>query len=163
MTELAQLRRKFRNYEKELDKAIMAGLYSAGLEMEATAKRSITEGGKTGRVYQRRSVTHQASAPGQAPASDTGRLVQSINLRTSSSSMAIEIVAGGGSGNVRYANALEFGTKNILPRPFMHPAYMENRKEPARQMSYYIDKELQHGAKHDRAEKSHICTFDNCN
>ncbi len=44
------------------------------------AIRAITTGAKTGRVYQRPSGTHQASAKGEAPANDTGALVASITV-----------------------------------------------------------------------------------
>lgn len=34
----------------------------------------------------------------------------------------------GVEGNIPYANAIEFGTSKIKPRPFMRPAYNENKE-----------------------------------
>jgi HK97 gp10 family phage protein len=73
----------------------------------------ILRGSKSGRVYGR----HQASAPGEAPASDTGRLVQSIRVDFQPNALAGRVVAG-----TDYAKKLEFGTVKIAPRPFMTPA-----------------------------------------
>lgn len=70
-----------------------------------------------GRRAQGRGVRiHRASAPGQPPAEDTGKLYREITVRRLS------------SGNYRvrfgahYAGFLEFGTGRIAPRPFVMPA-----------------------------------------
>ena len=78
------------------------------------------------RIYKRRTVTHQASAPGEAPASDTGRLVNSINsyMDTIEDDSAF-VVAG--RGTVKYARALEFGTTKMAARPFMFPALEKSK------------------------------------
>lgn len=68
----------------------------------------------TGRVY----GNHQASAPGQSPAVDTGRLRQSIDIDDSKiSSLKIRV-----GTNVQYAPALEYGSRTIAPRPFLRTA-----------------------------------------
>lgn len=72
---------------------------------------------KTGRVYQRRGVEHQASAPGEAPASDTGRLVNSITTSYDTQNLVGTVNAG-----TKYAAYLEYGTAKMEPRPFMRPA-----------------------------------------
>jgi HK97 gp10 family phage protein len=84
------------------------------------AIRSILKGPATGRIYKRRSVTHQASAPGEAPMSDTGTLARSVYIddrTTSRTNLRIAVVAGS-----RYARWLEYGTRKMRPRPFMSPA-----------------------------------------
>jgi HK97 gp10 family phage protein len=112
----------------------------AGVMMIANdAKLSVARGAKSGRIYthyfrtgsnggvfpvERRSVPHQASAPGEAPATDTGRLLNSI-----SSDAAIEgnrLVAFVRAATV-YARYLEYGTRKIAPRPFLVPAVERNR------------------------------------
>lgn len=66
--------------------------------------------------------THQASAPGDPPAVDTGRLRQSI--------VALKIEPGRWrvGTNLEYALYLEFGTRRIAPRPFMRPAADKERQ-----------------------------------
>lgn len=108
-------------------KEITTALYLSAKKVEREAKESILAGNKTGRVYKRRTVTHRASAPGEAPASDTGRLVNSIHgeLDTAKPGEAF-VVAGRGA--VKYAAMLEFGTVKIAPRPFLHPALEKSRR-----------------------------------
>lgn len=77
---------------------------------------------KTGRAYRRRGIEHQASAPGEAPASDTGRLVGSI--RTSYDQ---EELSGTVTASTDYAAHLEYGTQKMEPRPFLRPALASRR------------------------------------
>jgi HK97 gp10 family phage protein len=100
-------------------------LYASALHVEGVAKKSILNGEKSGRVYKRRTVTHQASAPGEAPASDTGRLVNSFSSYLDSSALTSFVIAG--RGTVKYATMLEFGTSRIAPRPFMTPALEQSK------------------------------------
>lgn len=69
-------------------------------------------GPKSGREYNRRGRIHVASAPGEAPAVDTGFLINSIQTVIKSDTEA-QITIG-----AEYAEALEFD-KN---RPFVRPA-----------------------------------------
>jgi len=118
---LAQANDRIRlNVAKELN----AGVYSAAQRVVTEAKRSILSGQKTGRLYKRRSVAHRASAPGEAPASDTGRLVNSTHAEAAAPGEALAI---SGSSNVKYAALLEFGTSKIAPRPFMFPALEKSK------------------------------------
>ena len=57
--------------------AARQGATFAGIEGENILSDILT-GPRTGRIYRRGGVVHQASAPGEAPASDTGELRQSI-------------------------------------------------------------------------------------
>lgn len=106
----------------ELNKAVYAG----ALQVEKEAKLPIMQGNKSGRIYKRRTVEHRASAPGEAPANDTGRLVNSITSRFNS-------VKGGEAfvyipdSTVKYAKWLEFGTHKIAPRPFFFPAFEKSK------------------------------------
>lgn len=89
----------------------------------ATAVRLIQSGGKSGQVYVRRGVSHQASAPGEPPASDTGRLAQSGKTRYD-----MERVSGFVSFSTEYAEPLELGTEKMEPRPYLRPALGMNRE-----------------------------------
>ena len=74
-----------------------------------------------GRVYRRRGIEHQASAPGQAPASDTGALIQSGQAFYPSDPDPM-IVRGIANWSAAYALMLEVGTEKMAPRPFGRPA-----------------------------------------
>lgn len=92
-------------------------------EIEAGVKLRMSTGKATGRIYRRGGVSHQASAPGEAPAPDSGVLRGSIyHERTG----PLSAVAG---SRLAYASYLEFGTRNIAPRPAWIPEVLEAQKE----------------------------------
>jgi len=105
-------------------KEIQGALKVSGERVRGEALKSILQGGKTGRIYNRGNVAHTASAPGEAPANDTGRLASSIVSIQDKDQVLI--IAG--TGSVKYATMLEFGTTNIKPRPFMLPALEKSRQ-----------------------------------
>ena len=74
-----------------LDKAQKA-LVAIGLQLERDIKVSMTTG--TGRTYRRGNIVHVASAPGQPPAVDTGRLRASISTNWSDSGLSRGRVGG---------------------------------------------------------------------
>ena len=85
---------------------------------------SLRSGDKSGRTYKRRSVVHIASAPGEAPATDTGRLQGAI---TTGVAIAFSRVTGTIFAGTNYARSLELGTPKMKARPFMRPAIINNR------------------------------------
>lgn len=104
----------------ELNKAVFVSAQRVATE----AKKSVLEGNKSGHTYKRRSVFHRASAPGEAPASDTGRLVGSIHADMAGPGEATAIA---GSSSVKYARMLEFGTTKMAARPFFFPALEKSK------------------------------------
>jgi len=84
---------------------------------------AIQDPSKTGRIYTRGNVRHQASAPYEAPASDTGNLMGSIDVDFEG-----PLTAYVGT-HVMYGMYLEFGTRGsddspkILPRPWLLPSF----------------------------------------
>ena len=90
----------------------------------ANAVRRIQEPPKTGHIYRRRGVEHQASAPGESPAADTGRLVQSGRTESNSSTLTGRVIF-----TTAYAAALEYGNDKgtIAPRPYARPALAEEQ------------------------------------
>ena len=94
----------------------------AAMMVQGRIVDSIQRDPKTGAVY----GNHQASAPGQPPATDTGQLVRSIT-------MSVEGTDGEVVGVIRasapYAAMLEFGTTNIAPRPYMQPGLESQRRK----------------------------------
>lgn len=79
---------------------------------------------KTGRIYRRRGVEHQASAPGEAPANDTGRLVNSRRI-----DLFEDQLRGRLTFSTAYAAALELGTQKMEPRSYARRALAETRDE----------------------------------
>jgi HK97 gp10 family phage protein len=122
---LDRIGRASQRVRDEIAKEINKAVFLSGKKVEGDAKRSILSGQKSGRIYTRRTVAHQASAPGEAPASDTGRLVNSINTERSGPGEA-KVIAG--RGIARYAALLEFGTRLMAARPFFFPAFEKNRE-----------------------------------
>ncbi len=112
--------------QAEVGKEVEKALYASALRIEKEAKQSIMSGSKSGRIYKRGTITHRASAPGEAPASDTGRLANSITSYINKIS-ALEAFIVAGRGTVKYARMLEYGTAKMGARPFMFPAYEKSK------------------------------------
>ena len=96
-------------------------LEGGGQEIRKEAVRSIQQDPKSGIIYQRYNPRrrHQASAKGEAPASDTGFLVSQIKVtKKNPDEVIVESTAP-------YSAFLEFGTSQMGERPFMHPATMK--------------------------------------
>lgn len=91
------------------------------------AQKEILTGSKTGPVVTRynpkRSIA--ISAPGEAPASDTGFLAANI---TSEVSVSAGIVRGIVRSSAPYSAYLEFGTQQMPARPFLQPALDKKAK-----------------------------------
>lgn len=104
-------------------KAAMLGVIRGTESVREEADSLMNESPRSGRVYTRRGVSHRASAPGEPPAPDTGRLRQSLRTEYNR-----ELLMGTAIASTAYAQALEFGTSRIAPRPFMRPA-LANRKD----------------------------------
>ena len=114
------------------ERKILRALTKSAMLVDTTAKMSILRGSKSGDIVTKYnpSRTHQQSAAGEAPASDTGYLANSIshqviveNKGTSKSYTGIV------SASAEYAIHLEFGTTNMRARPFLHPALRQNSKK----------------------------------
>lgn len=102
---------------------VEAEVVATAIELRANIVKSIARGPKTGQVYRRGNVTHQASAPGQAPATDTGRLVNNIYFeRLGATTAAV-------GSTLVYAEHLEYGTRKMAARPFFRPAVEKMRKQ----------------------------------
>jgi hypothetical protein len=119
---------------KNVIKALARAMVLHARDVLAEAQASIQRGPKTGRVYRRGKISHRASAPGEPPATDTGRLVSSghvglAKVKGKSVSATVEFP-------VEYAVFLEKGSIHMEPRPFLRPAalkLMESGRERIRQ------------------------------
>lgn len=115
------VRAAIRKYGKDAEREIGNAVKAVALAVNGDVKKAIQRGPKTGIIYTRGSIEHQASAPGEAPATDTGTLVSSIYYEQDN---PLEATVG---SRLAYAYALEFGTLRMEPRPSWIPATEANR------------------------------------
>jgi len=142
ITGIKKLERKLKKLVKDSEQELITALTTSALVVEGAAKTKIQRGVATGRVYTRNGVTHQASAPGQPPATDTGALASSITHNVDKQQMTAEI-----GSNLVYATHLEFGTINMQARPFMTPAYQESKAKIAKEFKKAINDAIKKGIK----------------
>jgi len=121
---------------KDAEKAVSKGIAKTVIEARNFIVKKIQAGG-TGRVYQKYnpSRTHQASSPGEAPATDTGKLVNSVYMETK----PLEATVG---SRLAYAKYLEFGTFNMQPRPVWLPAGEDAAKNVTGNIEHFLGKVL---------------------
>ena len=126
-----QILEAFRQFGQRAEGQIGDVVNATGLELRGDIIRRIQSGPASGRVYQKYNPrrTHRASAPGEAPATDTGRLANSIQFQTET---AMSVTVG---SQLAYAASLEFGTSTIRPRPAWRPAVEAGRDTFLRRLS----------------------------
>ena len=110
--------------EKDMEIPFQEIVKGGGQFIRGEAIKSIQAGAKSGIVYEKYNPrrSHRASAPGQAPASDTGNLVSKIIVKQKSKNITnVE-------SNADYSAFLEYGTSKMEPRPFMFPAFEKSKK-----------------------------------
>ena len=110
-----------------LREPVARAIMRATLYYEGRVKKKLT-GARTGRIYIIGGITHQASAPGEPPASFTGKLRQSIT-HTDVMWDGDNAFAEVGSSEPQ-ARILEFGGitshgVRILPRPYFSATWLE--------------------------------------
>ena len=100
-----------------------------------TAVESIVQGAKSGVTYRKYNPrrVHTASAAGEAPASDTGYLVNNIFVNIDADGFGASV-----ESRADYSSFLEFGTTKMAARPFMQPALEENRPKIKRLQNQMI-------------------------
>lgn len=114
-----ELEKKLALASKLAPRKLDALLAEAAFRVDEEAKISIQGGNKSGKIYTRRSVTHQASAPGQAPATDTGSLVSQISAIREG---FLNYSVGSREDEAPHGFWLEFGTSKMAARPWLLPA-----------------------------------------
>lgn len=134
----AELKAALAKIQGEIPQEVSNAVLATALEIQSDVKKRIQRGPASGRVYVKSSPkrTHQASAPGQAPATDTGRLVNSVMFDQ------VDKVTAEVSSVVRYASWLEFGTFKMAARPAWRPAVEKARPKFLARMTTAIDRVL---------------------
>lgn len=113
---------KFTSFTKNLDKIMSQANGMAALEIRNTAVELVAENGdgpKQIRYNPKRTVN--VSNPGEPPNSDTGRLMQSIKVEKDGLAYLV-------GTNLKYGAWLEFGTKDMAPRPWLSVAVRKTAK-----------------------------------
>lgn len=118
-----ELQRAFAVASVEAQRQVGKAVLKTAVSLRTDVIKRVQSGPASGRTYELTNPkrTHTASAPGEAPATDQGRLVQSITFNKIG-----PMTATVGSDAV-YAAALEFGHnygggRVIEPRPYFTPA-----------------------------------------
>lgn len=115
------LRRRLGAISAGTRRQVFRVLQQGGQLIADDAAQRIINPPKTGRVYPstwRKGAMHQASAPGESPAADSGRLHQSITWVGHENALEVNVGTA-----TPYAVRLELGDDAIEPRPFMSPAF----------------------------------------
>ena len=120
---LDKVLKSFKKLEKDLEPDFQEIIKGSAQLIRGEAIKSIQTGAKTGIVYQKYNPRrqHRASAPGQAPASDTGNLVSKIIVKQKTKNIT-QVESG-----ADYSKYLEYGTSKMEPRPFLFPAFEKSR------------------------------------
>lgn len=113
-----ELQAALRNMTEEVRGEVSKAVIGTAMELRGDVVKSIQRGPASGTTYQKYNPrrTHTASAPGQPPMTDTGRLAKNIQF-----DKVNDLTATVGS-DVAYAAYLEFGTSRMAARPYFRPA-----------------------------------------
>ena len=151
--EIRNITKGLRELGKEITFAFEKVLFKGGNKIRNSIIESMFPGrrkeGPSGLPYKRGKRIHIASAPGEAPAVDTGELARSILFEVNE--LELEI---GSAGGAPYSEFLEFGTTKsdgglapgnqlMAPRPFLIPAVEKHEDEIIENMGKVTTKILE--------------------
>ena len=100
------------------DGPVAKDLARRAVQVERTVKRSLHQPGR-GRTYRRGGVVHRASAPGDPPATDLGRLAAATTWEIGVDERGLHARIG---SNYPVQLFLELGTRRMAARPHLRPA-----------------------------------------
>ena len=131
-----QLAAALRAYGAAAEKHVGDAVNATGLELRGEIVKAYQRGPASGVTYEKYNPrrTHTASAPGEAPATDTGRLASSVNYKREGPMSATV------GSQVAYAAMLEFGTSRIAPRPAWVPATEAMRPKFRRRLETALER-----------------------
>jgi hypothetical protein len=106
---------------------MILGLGDIGKNIKDTADKGIKDPPKTGRVYSIRGRRHRASAPGEYPATFSGRLARELGFEV----VGLRMRVGSSTPYSRFLQQTDGPTKNasftkIAPRPFLTNSHKTN-------------------------------------
>ena len=120
----AEFEAKIDRQSVDVLKNLKAAVRVAANETRNEAVISILQNSRSGPQVRRYNPTRtiRISAPGDAPAGDTGFLANNIHLVMDGDGMGADV-----ESRADYSAALEFGTLNMPARPFLQPALEKGR------------------------------------
>lgn len=128
----------FKNLKQINQTGIRKGWWFLGKDLVALSRKMISDKNKTGKTYvikrNGRTIIHQASAPGEAPARLFGDLQKSIGFLVQGWQ---KMVFG---ANTPYAPELEEGSDRVKKRPYLLPAIMSLQANAVRHFTREIEK-----------------------
>lgn len=130
-----KLSEALKRFDEQATKEVQDVINATAQNIRNTAIRSIKQSPATGRTYKRGSISHTASATGNPPRTDTGRLVANINAKVGQ--LEAEIGA-----YIDYAPHLEFGTRKMGARPFLFPALEQNTKDYLKRLKDVVNRAI---------------------
>lgn len=119
ITGMDRVQAAIRQFGQDVQDQVTAAIEATALETITTVRKAIQGPPKTGREYRRGKkgkIVHRASAPGEAPATDTGALVSSTYFTK------VDPFTAAIGSRLAYAFHLEFGTRRMAKRPSWVPA-----------------------------------------
>jgi len=125
-------------YLSDAKNAVEQAITKGSIMVQAEAKKLLNKDG--GRVTTRNRTTGRfqksqkaRSRPGEPPFNQTGTLVGSIEYETARTVLGEFIGRVGPDDTAPYGIHLEYGTIDVLPRPFLRPA-LDNKVEEIKKM-----------------------------
>ena len=106
---------------KVSETAVVDTINDLAMDTHEKAVRGIQRGPASGRTYKRGAGTHRASAPGEYPMSDTGRLASNVQFTVATKAKPQALVGT----NIVYGAYLEFGTSKMSARPWLMPSFQK--------------------------------------
>lgn len=135
-----ELEKNLKRLAKKFDQAVVEGAIAGGNLVRSAAIESIQEVSVGYYDIRYRAgggqYEHTTSAEGDAPNTDTGRLVQSIQVEITKKAVFV-------GSTLEYASYLEFGTRSMVARPWLFPAVESNRIEIEKLIKKELDIESQ--------------------
>jgi len=121
---------------EKYSKAVVDGAYAGAQLVRTDAIKSIQQQSSGAEVQRYRNngepYPHIVSKPGDAPNTDTGRLVGSIHVDVDARFIQV-------GSPLEYAQSLEYGTATMKARPWLFPALEKNRQTIRSLMKGRID------------------------
>ena len=103
------------------EEAVVDTINDLAMDTHSNAVQGIQRGPASGRTYKRGTVTHRASAAGEYPMSDTGRLASNVEFTVASKAKPQAEVGT----NIMYGRWLEFGTSKMAARPWLLRSFLK--------------------------------------
>jgi hypothetical protein len=133
-----ELARALQKLGDEIKRAADNEVEYTGQELRTEVIRKYQDGPATGKKYYLKNPSrdHRASAVGEYPMSDTGRLATGTVFKR------IGVLSVQVSNNIEYAAPLEFGSRGQGPRPAWRDTADEIRPEFIKRLTAIITKEV---------------------